>query len=148
MNPNSLQPEFTGRVSISRLIFRLGNHRSHVTCEQDPVSISDKTSYCKISWRLEAAIGSLNCFIALRFDRRVSSSAAAGPVKFQSDWTILNPILAALRLHDILLWDVLSDIETGPRGAYLIIPPSAIPQPPLQWRHNERGSVSNHQRLH
>ena len=39
------------------------------------------------------------------------------PVKFQSDWTILNTNLAASRLYEILRKDVFSDIEdieTGP----------------------------------
>ena len=60
-------------------------------------------------------IGSLNYRIALKFDRHFGSNAAEVPVKFQSDWAILNTNLAASRFHEILQQDVLSDIETGPR---------------------------------
>ena len=57
-------------------------------------------------------IGTLNCRIALKFDRHISSTAAEVPVKFQSDRTILNSNLAASRLYEILRKDVFSDIET------------------------------------
>ena len=60
-------------------------------------------------------IGTLNCRIALKFDRHIGSNAAAVPVKFQSDRTILNTNLAASRLDEILRKDVFSDIGTGPR---------------------------------
>ena len=46
--------------------------------------------------------GSFNYRIALKFDRRVGSSAADVPVKFQNDRPILNTNLAASRLHEIL----------------------------------------------
>ena len=46
----------------------------------------------------------------MKFD----SAAADVPVILQSDWTILNTNLAALRLHEILQQEVLSDVETGP----------------------------------
>ena len=42
------------------------------------------------------------------------STAADVPVKFQSDAIIYTTNLAASRLHEILQWDVLSDIETVP----------------------------------
>ena len=58
-------------------------------------------------------IGTLNCRIALKFDRHIGSNAAEVPVKFQSDRTILNTNLAASRLYGILRKDVFSDIETG-----------------------------------
>ena len=76
------------------------------TCEagksnnQGLVSISDRTSYRKISWSRE--IGSLNYRIAVKFDRHIGSSAAEELVKFQSDHTILNTNFAASRLHEIL----------------------------------------------
>ena len=60
-------------------------------------------------------IGTLNCRIALTFDRHTGSTAAEVPVKFQSERTILNTNLAASRLYEILRKDVFSDIETGPR---------------------------------
>ena len=60
-------------------------------------------------------IGTLNCRIALKFDRHIGSNVAAVPVKFQSDRTILNTNLAASRLYEILRKDVFSDIETEPR---------------------------------
>ena len=47
-------------------------------------------------------IGTLNCRIALKFDRHIGSNAAEVPVKFQSDRTILNTNLATWRLHEIL----------------------------------------------
>ena len=59
-------------------------------------------------------IGTLNCHIALTFDRHIGSNAAEVPVKFESDRTILNTNLAASRLYEILRKDVFSDIETGP----------------------------------
>ena len=58
-------------------------------------------------------IGSLNDRIALKFDKRINSSAGDVPVKRQSDQTIQNTNPAASRLCDILC-DVLSDIETWP----------------------------------
>ena len=51
-----------------------------------PVSISEKTTYRKISWSLEAARFVFR--IALKFDRHFGSIAADVPVKFQSDTTI------------------------------------------------------------
>ena len=60
-------------------------------------------------------IGTLNCRIALKFDRHIGSTAAEVPVKFQSDRTILNTNLATSRLFEILRKDVFPDIETGPR---------------------------------
>ena len=51
---------------------------------QGPVSISDKTSYRRISWSLEAAIFVFKSLIVLKFD----STAAAVPVKFQNNTTI------------------------------------------------------------
>ena len=42
------------------------------------------------------------------WQRRLGSTAADVPLKFQSDGTISNPNLAASRLHRILRWDVLS----------------------------------------
>ena len=48
-------------------------------------------------------IGTLNCRIALKFDRHIGSNAA-----------ILNTNLTASRLYEILRKDVFSDIETGP----------------------------------
>ena len=59
-------------------------------------------------------IGTLNCCVALKFDRHIGSTAAEVPVKFQSDRTILNTNLADSILYEILRKDVFSDIETGP----------------------------------
>ena len=44
--------------------------------------------------------------IALKFDRHLDSSTAEMPVKFQSDTSIIEPNLAASRLHEILRQDV------------------------------------------
>ena len=91
-------PGSLSSVKISRMGLQL------VPSPQGPVSISDKTSYHKISWSLEAAkLGSLNYRIALKFDRHVRSTVAKVPVKFQSDRTILNTNLAASRLWDLTI---------------------------------------------
>ena len=55
-------------------------------------------------------IGSLNYHIALKFDRHIDSDAAEVPVKFQSNRTMLNTNLMALRdltirCHQILKQD-------------------------------------------
>ena len=82
---------------------------------QGPVSISEKMSIRKIAIKSRSyEIGTLNCRIALKFDRHIGSNAAEVPVKFQSDRKILNTNLAASRLYEILRKDVFSDIETGP----------------------------------
>ena len=39
--------------------------------------------------------------IALEFDRRLGSTAAVAPVKFQNDTIILTPNLVASRFHEI-----------------------------------------------
>ena len=51
----------------------------------------------------------------MEFDRHLISMTAKVPVKFQSDAIIWTTNLAASRLHKILWYDGLSDIETGPR---------------------------------
>ena len=74
--------------------------------------------------------GTLNCRIALKFDRHIGSTAAEVPAKFWSDRTILNTNLAASRLYEILRKDVFSDIETGPRALRLYLPhllPNHVP---------------------
>ena len=48
------------------------------------------------------AIGCYSDRIALKFDRYLGSAAAEMLVKFQSDWKILNPNLAAPRFRKIL----------------------------------------------
>ena len=75
-----------------------------------PVSIDPiETSYRKILWSLEAARFVFSP-IAL------TSSAAEAPVKFQSDAIIVQTTnLAASRFRE-MLWNVLSNNETGPRG--------------------------------
>ena len=45
--------------------------------------------------------------IALKFNRHLSSNAAEMPVNYQSDTIIIRPNLVALRLHEILRYDVL-----------------------------------------
>ena len=82
---------------------------------QSPISLYIRLDI--LSWDLvktqSREIGSLNYCMALKFDRHIGSNAADAPVKFQSDWTVLNTNLAALRLHKILQKDALLDIETG-----------------------------------
>ena len=80
---------------------------------QGPVSIYDKTSYRKISWSLEAVRFVFKIVWSLW--NLTGTSAALLPVKFQSDVIFLTATLMASRLHEILRWDVLSDIEMGPR---------------------------------
>ena len=62
-------------------------------------------------------IGSLIYCITLKSDRHIDSNAADVPIKFQSNRTILNTNLVASRLHEILQYDFLSDIEMGPSNA-------------------------------
>ena len=61
-------------------------------------------------------IDSLDHRIALKFVTGTSAalSAADVPVKFQSDRTSINTNLTASRFREILQYDVLADIETGP----------------------------------
>ena len=47
-------------------------------------------------------IGCYNDRNTLKFDRHLGSAAVEEPVKSESDWEILNPNLAASRLHEIL----------------------------------------------
>ena len=63
-------------------------------------------------------IGSKNDCFALKFDRRIGSTTAEEPVKFQSDRTILNKNPTASRPCEIIWSDVLSDIETGSSGPF------------------------------
>ena len=56
-----------------------------------------------------------NCTIALIFDMYIGTTAADVRLKFQKDVIISINNLSAPRLHEILRWDVLSDIETGLR---------------------------------
>ena len=64
--------------------------------DKGPVPISDKMSYRKISWSLEAA--RLVVQIIASLWNLTGTSTALLPVKFQSDRTILNTNLAASRL--------------------------------------------------
>ena len=74
----------------------------------DPVSISGKTSYCKISSRCRYCksrcreICLYNWLMALKFDRHLGRSAAEAPIKFQSDAIIQTINHSASRLHEIL----------------------------------------------
>ena len=86
--------------------------RSRTQKDLGPVSISDKTSYGKISWSLEAT--RLIIKITASLLNITGISAFEVPLKFRGDRTILNTNLAALRLCEILKWGVLSDIKTGP----------------------------------
>ena len=64
-------------------------------------SVSLEKSYRKISQSDEIWCS------ALKFDRHLSSSAAETPAKFQSNWTILTPGFASLRLCEILWSDTI-----------------------------------------
>ena len=68
-------------------------------------------SYRKILWSLKAA-GLVVSIIALLWNS--AGTAAEVAVKFQSDCAILNTNLVALRLCEILQYDVLLDTEMGP----------------------------------
>ena len=63
-------------------------------------------------------IGCYNDCITLKLDRHLPSTAAKVPVKFQSDWTILNTNLTAPTFAIII---ILSDIETRPRVKNTIV---------------------------
>ena len=69
------------------------------TWVQDLVLISDRTSYRKISWSLEAEIGVSNCLIALKVDRHPDSTAVGEPVKFRSNTLIPTTNLADSRSY-------------------------------------------------
>ena len=49
------------------------------------------------------------------FYRYLGRTAAEVPAKFQSDTNISTPDYAPSRLCGISRWDVLSDVETGPK---------------------------------
>ena len=57
-----------------------------------------------------------NCLIAFKFDRYLGSTPVDVPVKFQSDTNISTSDQAPWRLCKISWSDVLSDIESEPRG--------------------------------
>ena len=67
-------------------------------------SLSGKTSYRQISWRLEAT--RLDVIMITSLWNLTGISAAEVPIKLQSDWKGLNSNLAASRLHEILRQDV------------------------------------------
>ena len=60
-------------------------------------SLSGETSCCHISWSLKAPKLD-NDRIALKFDRHLGTAAVELPVKFQNDWKMLSPNLAASKL--------------------------------------------------
>ena len=62
-------------------------------------------------------IGWYNNCIALTLNRHFGRAAAEGPVKCQSDWKSLNPNLSALRLHQIVRYDVRPLIPQSHRTA-------------------------------
>ena len=78
-----------------------------------PVSLSDKTSYRKISRTLEVARLVVQS-ITVKSDRHIGGTAVEVPVKFQSNQTISKTKFATSILCEILEQYVLSDIETGP----------------------------------
>ena len=83
---------------------------------QDPASISEKTSFCKISLSLEAA--GFVFKIVRSLWNLTGTSAAVLPMclsNFKAMRQFKNTNLVASRLYEILRKDVFSDIETGPR---------------------------------
>ena len=84
------------------------------------VSISDKTSFCKISCvsSVEAARLVVNQGIALTFNSRIGSTAAEATVKYQSDCAFLNTSFAAPNLCKTLQLDFSSYIVPGPWLAF------------------------------
>ena len=100
--------EFWKQQRRWRLISHLQNYEN-----LGPVSISDIRSLIVRSrevskprdWHFE---------LSHRYEIWEAPSAAEVPVKFQSDWIIHITNLAASRRKEILRYDVLSDIETGP----------------------------------
>ena len=96
-------PKAFSRTSVNRRWSKSKHpHRYH--CNQSPNPTSDKTSYREISWNLVTARlhDSLNHCVALKFDKRMGSSAAEVSVKFQRNRTILNTNVTASGLHEIL----------------------------------------------
>ena len=79
-----------------------GNRRQSKTNHQGFVSTSNKTSYRKISCRLEPARpGCRMCISLSKFGRRRGSSATETLVKFNGDRNIRNTNLAPSRLCEI-----------------------------------------------
>ena len=96
-----------GNVQVN--IFYMLWHLSYDGSNMGPVSISNKTSYCKISRSL-VAVGFV--FRIVRSLGNLTGTSAALKI-------ISTTKLAASRIIEILRWDVFSDIETGPMGPVL-----------------------------
>ena len=89
-------------------------HKSSLPRAQGPVSISDETSYCKISQSIEAARLKFIIVPSLWiFDRRLTNAATEMADKFQSDAIIYITNLAPGDFTRYLTIKHLSDIETG-----------------------------------
>ena len=71
-------------------------------------------------WIGSREISCLYYCIALKFDRHIGSNAAEVPATFQIDRTTLNTNLVAFSLHEILRYDVISGVETGPLPELLL----------------------------
>ena len=94
-----------------------------VTVLQGPVSISETTSFHKISSSLEAA--RLVSRIVRSLWNLTDTSAALLPMclsNFKAIRRFKSTIFVASRLHEILRKDVISDIETGPCCLIVVIP--------------------------
>ena len=94
---------------------------------QGPVSISNKKSYHKILWSLEAVRLVVWTIVSLWNLTGTSaavfgSSAAEVPIKFQSDQTNLNTNLVASSLHEILWQDILLDFRSSHDNALRWMP--------------------------
>ena len=80
--------QFTAELHLDRHVTLVGITETVIL---SPISISNKTSYRKISWSPEVMkLVSLNYCITFKFDRHVGSTDAKVPVKFRRNRVILN----------------------------------------------------------
>ena len=110
-------PKWTNLVSDSNWCSRYNSHLIEIVMSR--VQLLDKYSYNpwpfftkqRDVWLQDLVkfrsreIGCYNDRIALKFDKRLGSTAVEMSIKFQSDWTCLNPNLVASRLHEVLPQD-------------------------------------------
>ena len=98
-------------IDFVRLRWKIRNQREecskyywNVVLLQGINLLSGKTSYCQVSLNLVTARFSCSvCSIVLKSNRRLGSSTAEAPVKFQNDTIISTSNLVALILCDIFV---------------------------------------------
>ena len=79
-------------------------------------SLSRWMTYCKISWSLEST--RLDVIMIVSLWNLTGSTAAEGPVKFQSDWKNVMPNLEVLKLCEIWLKTFYQLMNRGPESCH------------------------------